>query len=177
MREDDACYIGILNSIRFSNNSLIDLVEMEKAIEAQHLLEELKASELENLKNFLSSVRAKRPDLDFKSFQFESVLVQEADLMVGQKRLLEVDKRLVIPLNLTVRFIITSYDVLHAWSVPELGIKIDAVPGRLNQFVTLAIKPGLYYGQCSELCGVAHGFMPIVVQVVPYDDFLTYLGY
>jgi len=90
--------------------------------------------------------------------------------------LLEVDKRLVIPANVILRFLVTSGDVLHAWALPEFGLKIDAVPGRLNQFLVVVTRPGIFYGQCSELCGVAHGFMPIVVQAVPYNVFLRYLG-
>jgi hypothetical protein len=88
---------------------------------------------------------------------------------------LEVDKRLFLPIGVTLRFLITSTDVLHSWSVPEMGIKVDAVPGRLNQFLTLICRPGVFVGQCSELCGVAHGFMPVVVQCVPFDIFLEYL--
>jgi cytochrome c oxidase subunit 2 len=83
-----------------------------------------------------------------------------------------VDKRLVIPANVFIRFVITSTDVLHSWAVPQLGIKSDAVPGRLNQFLAFVTYPGVFYGQCSELCGVAHGFMPTVVHAVPYKNFL-----
>jgi len=117
-------------------------------------------------------------DGKFHSHQrsFDSVLIQEDDLKFGTKRLLEVDKRLVLPINVTLRILITSTDVLHSWSVPEMGIKMDAVPGRLNQFITLINRPGVFYGQCSELCGVAHGFMPIVVHAVPYEIFLVHLG-
>lgn len=93
----------------------------------------------------------------------------------GTKRLLEVDKRLVVPINMTLRFLITSGDVLHAWAVPELGLKIDAVPGRLNQIIAFITVPGVYYGQCSELCGASHGFMPIVVVALPYLDFLVWI--
>jgi cytochrome c oxidase subunit 2 len=107
---------------------------------------------------------------------FDSVLIQESELKFGAKRLLEVDKRLILPINVTLRFVITSTDVLHSWSIPEMGIKVDAVPGRLNQFISLINRPGVFYGQCSELCGVAHGFMPIVVHAVPYEIFLDYLN-
>jgi heme/copper-type cytochrome/quinol oxidase subunit 2 len=103
-------------------------------------------------------------------------MVSEEDLRLGEKRLLEVNNRLILPTDVTLRFVISSADVLHSWSIPEMGIKMDAVPGRLNQFITLICKPGIYYGQCSELCGVAHGFMPIVVHAVPYDVFIKYLG-
>jgi len=110
----------------------------------------------------------------FNNLSYESIFVQEEDLLFGSKRLLEVDNRLVLPVNVTLRLIITSADVLHSWAVPELGIKVDAVPGRLNQFITLICKPGIYYGQCSELCGVSHGFMPIVIHAIPYKQFLLF---
>jgi len=97
-------------------------------------------------------------------------------LSLGARRLLEVDNVLVLPVNVTLRFLISSGDVLHAWSVPEMGLKVDAVPGRLNQYISLIRGAGTFYGQCSELCGVGHGFMPIVVKAVAYDDFLNYLN-
>jgi cytochrome c oxidase subunit 2 len=106
---------------------------------------------------------SKEDDLRFVSYEFDSYLIHTDDLELGQKRLLEVDNRLIVPASVPLRFIVTSGDVLHSWAVPELGIKIDAVPGRLNQVITFIIRPGVYYGQCSELCGVSHGFMPIVV--------------
>lgn len=107
------------------------------------------------------------------SYEFESNLVQENDLVEGAKRLLEVDNRLYLPVNIPLRFLITSSDVLHSWAVPELGIKVDAVPGRLNDSITLIRRPGVFYGQCSELCGVGHGFMPIAVEAVTYKHWLT----
>jgi heme/copper-type cytochrome/quinol oxidase subunit 2 len=91
--------------------------------------------------------------------------------MGGQKRLLETDTSLVLPFNIVIRILITSADVLHAWALPELGIKVDAVPGRLNQAITIPSNLGLYYGQCSELCGVSHGFMPIKVNVVTLAEY------
>jgi len=110
------------------------------------------------------------------SLKFDSNIILTDELDFGTKRLLEVDKRLVVPLNMTLRFLITSSDVLHAWAVPELGIKMDAVPGRLNQIIAFVTKPGVYYGQCSELCGASHGFMPIVVVGMPYYDFVQWLS-
>jgi heme/copper-type cytochrome/quinol oxidase subunit 2 len=103
--------------------------------------------------------------------KFDSYLILEEDLPFGTKRLLEVNRRVVLPINVTLRFLVTSGDVLHSWAIPEMGIKVDAVPGRLNQFLTLIRKPGIFYGQCSELCGVAHGFMPIVIHAVSYEEF------
>jgi len=105
-------------------------------------------------------------DFIYMSYDFDSSLVAEDYLNIGDKRLLEVDKPLIVPVNMTLRFLITSADVLHAWAVPELGIKIDAVPGRLSQYLSLIRRPGFFYGQCSEICGVAHGFMPIVILAV-----------
>jgi len=105
-------------------------------------------------------------DFEYVTYDFDSSLVVEDYLTLGDKRLLEVDKPLIVPVNVTLRFLITSADVLHAWSVPELGIKIDAVPGRLSQYLSLIRRPGFFYGQCSEICGVAHGFMPIVVLAI-----------
>lgn len=112
---------------------------------------------------------------DFIGFKYDSMIVQTDELEFGTKRLLEVDKRLIVPVNVTLRFLITSGDVLHCWAIPELGIKIDAVPGRLNQFLSFITYPGVFYGQCSELCGLSHGFMPIVVQGVPYSNFVVWL--
>jgi heme/copper-type cytochrome/quinol oxidase subunit 2 len=95
----------------------------------------------------------------------------EADLVKGTHRLLEVDNRLVLPIGVPIRFVVTSLDVIHSWAVPSLSIKVDAVPGRLNQFIVEINKPGIYFGQCSELCGPLHGFMPIVIAAVPASEF------
>jgi cytochrome c oxidase subunit 2 len=92
---------------------------------------------------------------------YDSVIIAEENLKEGYKRLLETDNVVLIPCQKAIRFVITSGDVLHSWAVPSLGIKTDAVPGRLNQVITMVCKPGVYYGQCSELCGVSHGFMPV----------------
>lgn len=105
------------------------------------------------------------------SFEFDSNLVGDDDLLVGTHRLLEVDNRLFLPVGVPIRLLITSSDVLHSWAVPNLGIKVDAVPGRLNQFIVEIKRPGVFYGQCSELCGPFHGFMPIVIQAVSLDKF------
>jgi len=105
-------------------------------------------------------------------FAYDSVPIQEKDLIFGGKRLLEVSKPLYVPIGLPIRFLITSADVLHSWAVPEFGIKTDAVPGRLNQVITTIYKPGVFFGQCSELCGVAHYYMPIAVEAMPLHNFL-----
>lgn len=102
---------------------------------------------------------------------FDSYLIQEADLELGQLRLLEVDNRVALPVNKHIRLLITSADVLHCWAVPSFGIKIDACPGRLSQASLFILREGSYYGQCSEICGVNHGFMPIVVDVKSADAY------
>jgi cytochrome c oxidase subunit 2 len=89
--------------------------------------------------------------------------------------LLEVNNRLLLPVGVPIKLIITSSDVLHSWAVPSLGIKVDAIPGRLNQFVVEIKRQGVFYGQCSELCGVLHGFMPIVIQAVSFYTFENWL--
>jgi cytochrome c oxidase subunit 2 len=106
---------------------------------------------------------------------FDSFLVQEDDLTTGQLRLLEVDRKLVIPINTHIRILTTSTDVLHSWAVPALGVKMDACPGRLNETSIFATQLGIFYGQCSEICGVNHGFMPINVQVVPVHSYVSFI--
>jgi cytochrome c oxidase subunit 2 len=99
--------------------------------------------------------------LTYNLVNFDSYMVGEDDLGPGCLRLLEVDNPLLLPSNTYIRFLVTSVDVLHSWAVPSLGIKVDAVPGRLNQIFTFIKRSGEFYGQCSEICGVNHGFMPI----------------
>ena len=106
---------------------------------------------------------------------FESYMIQEDDLEIGQFRLLEVDNRVVVPVDSHIRILITASDVLHSWAIPSLGIKLDACPGRLNQTSMFIKREGVFYGQCSEICGVNHGFMPIVVEAVSLEDYLIWL--
>ena len=106
---------------------------------------------------------------------FDSYMIQEDDLTIGQFRLLEVDNRVVVPTNSHIRVLITASDVLHSWAIPSLGIKLDACPGRLNQTSMFIKREGVFYGQCSEICGVNHGFMPIVVEAVSLEDYLAWL--
>ena len=109
---------------------------------------------------------------DHGKFSFDSNIVAEADLKEGQPRLLAVDNRIVVPVDTVVRVQVTASDVLHAWAMPAFGVKIDAVPGRLNETWFGPVKnEGVYYGQCSELCGGKHGFMPIAVEVVSKEKF------
>ncbi len=113
---------------------------------------------------------------DDESIAFDSYMVPEEDLEEGQLRLSEVDNRVVVPANTHIRVIVTSGDVLHSWAVPSMGIKMDAVPGRLNQVSMFVKREGVYYGQCSEICGVNHGFMPIVVEAVSLDDYISWIS-
>jgi cytochrome c oxidase subunit 2 len=113
---------------------------------------------------------------DEQSLAFDSYMIPEDDLELGQLRLLEVDNRVVVPAKTHLRIIITSADVLHSWAVPSLGVKCDAVPGRLNQVSMFVQRDGVYYGQCSEICGTNHGFMPIVVEAVSLDDYVSWIS-
>lgn len=112
---------------------------------------------------------------DGESIEFDSYMVPDADLEEGQLRLLDVDNRVVIPVDTHIRFIVTGQDVIHDFAVPSLGVKIDAVPGRLNQVSVLVQREGVYYGQCSEICGVYHGFMPIAIEAVSLEKYLSWL--
>jgi len=108
---------------------------------------------------------------DNGNFAFDAYMVPEEELQPGQPRLLTSDTAVVLPVDTTVRILVTATDVLHAWAVPAFGVKMDAVPGRINETWVRIDEPGTYYGQCSELCGTLHGFMPIMVEAVSKDDF------
>nr|UFK32295.1 cytochrome c oxidase subunit II [Sitta magna] len=108
---------------------------------------------------------------DIKDLTFDSYMTPTTDLPLGHFRLLEVDHRVIVPTGSTVRVIVTADDVLHSWAVPSLGVKTDAIPGRLNQTSFSTPRPGVYYGQCSEICGANHSFMPIVVEATPLASF------
>jgi cytochrome c oxidase subunit 2 len=109
------------------------------------------------------------------TFQFDSYMIPNDSLKEGMFRLLEVDNRLHIPLRTHIRVLVTSSDVLHSWAVPSLGIKIDACPGRLSQISLYAQRKSVFYGQCSEICGINHGFMPIVVVAQSKSSFFRWL--
>jgi cytochrome c oxidase subunit 2 len=107
---------------------------------------------------------------------FASIIVQEADLKPGQPRLLTVDHELVVPVNKNVVVQVKAVDVIHDWAVPSFGIKLDAVPGRLQRTWFRAERTGMFYGQCSELCGRNHAFMPIAIHVVTDEEFAGWLA-
>ena len=112
---------------------------------------------------------------DQGKFEFDSLMIQDKDLKPDQLRLLSVDNAMVVPVNKVVRVQVTASDVIHSFAVPSFGIKIDAIPGRLNETWFKATKEGIYYGQCSELCGKNHAYMPIAVRVVSDSDFNAWL--
>nr|YP_009654734.1 cytochrome c oxidase subunit II [Catacanthus incarnatus]QCI09289.1 cytochrome c oxidase subunit II [Catacanthus incarnatus] len=113
---------------------------------------------------------------DFSNTEFDSYMKPTNELNPEEFRLLEVDNRTVLPMNMQTRIMITAADVLHSWAVPSLGIKIDAVPGRLNQGSININRPGLMYGQCSEICGANHSFMPIVIESTTTSNFLKWIN-
>ena len=108
-------------------------------------------------------------------FEFDSLMLQDKDLKAGQPRLLAVDNEMVVPVNKVVRVQVTGADVIHSFAVPSFGIKIDAIPGRLNETWFKAEREGMYYGQCSQLCGRDHAFMPIAIRVVSEKDYTAWL--
>jgi len=112
---------------------------------------------------------------DFLNIEFDSYMVPTNELESGEFRLLEVDHRVVLPTQTDIRVLVTSADVIHSWTVPALGIKADAVPGRLNQLSFYVKYPGVFYGQCSEICGANHSFIPIVVEAVPLENFMEWV--
>jgi cytochrome c oxidase subunit 2 len=112
---------------------------------------------------------------DHGGFQYDSYLIKDNDLKEGQVRLLAVDNEVVLPVGKVIRILMTSADVIHAWAVPALGLKTDTVPGRVNETWVTIDKPGVYSGQCSELCGIGHGFMPIIVRAVSEEEFIDWI--
>nr|ATJ03533.1 cytochrome oxidase subunit II [Neopsylla mana]ATJ03537.1 cytochrome oxidase subunit II [Neopsylla mana]ATJ03538.1 cytochrome oxidase subunit II [Neopsylla mana] len=112
---------------------------------------------------------------DFNSIEFDSYMIPTKEINLNNFRLLDVDNRVTLPMNSQIRILITASDVLHSWTVPSLGIKVDATPGRLNQTNFLISRPGLFFGQCSEICGANHSFMPIVIESIPMNFFLKWI--
>nr|QNU09904.1 cytochrome c oxidase subunit II [Constrictotermes cyphergaster] len=111
---------------------------------------------------------------DFTKLEFDSYMVQQEDQPIDAFRLLDTDNRVVLPMSSPIRMIVTAADVLHSWTVPSLGVKTDATPGRLNQISFSINRPGLLYGQCSEICGANHSFMPIVIESVSTNQFINW---
>nr|QXT44091.1 cytochrome c oxidase subunit 2 [Aganotermes sp. CAM124] len=113
---------------------------------------------------------------DFNKLEFDSYMVQQEDLQTNMFRLLDTDNRVVLPMNSPIRMIVTAADVLHSWTVPSLGVKTDATPGRLNQVSFSINRPGILYGQCSEICGANHSFMPIAIESVSTNQFINWVS-
>ena len=171
------------NLINILDNALSSMV-VEEVEKNQHI-----KSQIAFIKEELANSEgddAVDDDEEKQRINFDSYLIADDDLVIPEAsgtgkagtvfRLLEVDNRLFVPTNTHIRMLITSADVLHSWAVPSLGVKVDACPGRLNQVFLFVKREGVFYGQCSELCGVNHGFMPIVVQAVSQDEYLTWVG-
>nr|AAG00369.1 cytochrome c oxidase subunit II [Ateles sp. haplotype Afr20] len=114
---------------------------------------------------------------DYEDLAFDSYIMPTYFLEPGEFRLLEVDNRTTLPMEADIRMLISSQDVLHSWAVPSLGVKADAIPGRLNQAMLTSMRPGLFYGQCSEICGSNHSFMPIVLEFIYFQDFEVWASY
>ncbi|MGK2285160.1 cytochrome c oxidase subunit II [Pedomonas sp. V897] len=113
---------------------------------------------------------------DHDNLAFDAIMLSDEDAAKAElPRLLATDNRVVVPVGKTVKLLITSSDVIHSWAIPSFFVKMDAVPGRINETYFKADKPGIYYGQCSELCGIRHGFMPIMVEVVTEEQFAAWL--
>nr|UIR97927.1 cytochrome c oxidase subunit 2 [Cyphoderus sp.] len=112
---------------------------------------------------------------DFMNIEFDSYMTPSNELENSSTRLLDVDNRTVVPFNTQIRTIITAADVLHSWTVPAIGVKADAVPGRLNQVNFFINRPGLFFGQCSEICGANHSFMPICMESVTPKYFINWI--
>nr|QCO91561.1 cytochrome c oxidase subunit 2 [Homarus gammarus] len=113
---------------------------------------------------------------DFLQVEFDSYMTPSNEMDLSGFRLLDVDNRTVLPMNTQVRMLVTAADVIHSWTVPALGVKADAIPGRLNQISFMVNRPGLFFGQCSEICGANHSFMPIVVESVSVSAFLNWIS-
>nr|WRQ18227.1 cytochrome c oxidase subunit 2 [Multinervis guangxiensis] len=112
---------------------------------------------------------------DLMNLEFDSYMKPTLDLYINEFRLLDVDNRLIIPFNMNIRMLVSSLDVIHSWTVPALGIKIDALPGRINQGILISSRPGLLFGQCSEICGTNHSFMPIVIEFINMSSFMKWM--
>nr|YP_010554752.1 cytochrome c oxidase subunit II [Macrostemum radiatum]UYO79398.1 cytochrome c oxidase subunit II [Macrostemum radiatum] len=110
---------------------------------------------------------------DFKKINFDSFMINTYSPQ--NFRLLDTDNHIILPFNTQIRTIISSIDTIHAWTIPSLGLKMDAIPGRLNQMTFNSLYPGLFYGQCSEICGINHSFMPITLEIINFPSFLNWI--
>jgi cytochrome c oxidase subunit 2 len=113
---------------------------------------------------------------DFSGIEFDSYIIPQNEINLDSFRLLDVDNRIILPINNQIRILVTATDVLHSWTIPSLGVKIDANPGRLNQTNFFINRPGLYFGQCSEICGANHSFIPIVIESIPTNHFIKWIS-
>nr|UFZ13400.1 cytochrome c oxidase subunit II [Neohermes filicornis] len=112
---------------------------------------------------------------DFLNIEFDSYMIPYNEASLNGFRLLDVDNRIILPMLSQIRILVTAADVLHSWTIPALGVKIDATPGRLNQTSFFINRPGLFYGQCSEICGANHSFMPITIESIPIKMFINWI--
>uniref|UniRef100_A0AAU6PC52 Cytochrome c oxidase subunit 2 n=1 Tax=Midoria longicornis TaxID=3133673 RepID=A0AAU6PC52_9HEMI len=112
---------------------------------------------------------------DFSKVDFDSFMILYESDFLNSFRLLDVDNRMVLPFGVQIRLLVSSFDVIHSWTIPSLGLKLDALPGRVNQGLLYLIRPGVFFGQCSEICGLNHSFMPIVLESVKTSVFFNWL--
>lgn len=114
---------------------------------------------------------------DFSNIEFDSYIIPNNEILENSFRLLDVDNRIILPSNNQIRILVSAADVLHSWTIPSLGIKVDATPGRLNQTNFIINRTGLFFGQCSEICGANHSFIPIVIERIPSKYFIKWVNY
>nr|YP_010729867.1 cytochrome c oxidase subunit II [Parnassius jacobsoni]WEF74738.1 cytochrome c oxidase subunit II [Parnassius jacobsoni] len=113
---------------------------------------------------------------DFNNIEFDSYMIQYNKNILENFRLLDVDNRIILPMNNQIRIMVTATDVIHSWTIPSLGVKVDANPGRLNQTSFFINRPGIFFGQCSEICGANHSFMPIVIESISIKNFINWIN-
>nr|AIW65003.1 cytochrome c oxidase subunit II [Celenna sp. MT-2014] len=113
---------------------------------------------------------------DFQNIEFDSYMISSNEMLMNNFRLLDVDNRIILPMNNQIRIMVTATDVIHSWTIPSLGVKVDANPGRLNQTNFFINRPGIYFGQCSEICGANHSFMPIVIESISIKNFINWIN-
>ncbi|CDU84991.1 hypothetical protein YYC_03143 [Plasmodium yoelii 17X] len=163
----------VIRSI-FGFNNKITFNENKPVLKNVKDLENIKAKNIRAEDYPTPQKYIENPDQIPKYYAFQSNMVTDEDLQPGMLRQLEVDKRLTLPTRTHISFLITATDVIHSWSIPSLGIKADAIPGRLHKVTTFILREGVYYGQCSEMCGTLHGFMPIVIEAVSPEAYAAH---